>query len=143
MLSIIYLVNFYFSFIVCIFQGFSLAFQVRLIPLSSHFAWLSLSIWNCEKKKVKNKKQKPYCGLEGVCIHGKVPQQPECAQWLWWQSWIYCEHKSHLDQYILAAVILVGSRVGDEEARASCELEFLLCWWLSLPYWECERVLSP
>ena len=43
---------------------------------------------------------------------------------LWWESWNWCEHQSHLSSGMLPAITLVrsGARNGRTGARASCEL---------------------
>lgn len=52
-----------------------------------------------------------------------------CAQWLWWERWIWDEHRSCLPQAVLEAIFLVRSGVGDGGAGSwtSCELGLLRC----------------
>ena len=52
-----------------------------------------------------------------------------CAQWLWCESWIPGEHKSHLSSGYLAAATLVGGKTEDEgtRARVRCDLMLLVC----------------
>ena len=34
-----------------------------------------------------------YPGLKGVSLCGSIPMQSACTQWLWWESWIWSEHR--------------------------------------------------
>ena len=75
------------SFVV--FQGFSLVFQLRYIHLFSFCLWSFLCLSEIAETVT-------YCGPEGVSLCGSIPILPVCAQWLCWESWIWCEHKSCL-----------------------------------------------
>lgn len=68
-------------------------------------------------------------GLEVVCLHRSIPMQFVCAQWLWCESWIPGEHKSHLSSGYLAAATLVGGKTEDEgtRARVRCDLTLPVC----------------
>ena len=34
-----------------------------------------------------------YSGLRGVSLCGSIPMQSACTQWLWWERWIWSEHR--------------------------------------------------
>ena len=57
-----------------------------------------------------------YPGLEGVSLCGDIPKHSVCAQWLWWESWIWSEHVCIFPQGVLAATTFVGvrARVGGD-----------------------------
>ena len=37
-----------------------------------------------------------YFFFKVASFYGSMPIQSTCTQWLWWESWIWHEHKSHL-----------------------------------------------
>ena len=62
-------------------------------------------------------------------LHRSLPMQFVCARWLWCESWIPGEHKSHLSSGYLAAVTLAGGKTEDEgtRARVRCDLMLPVC----------------
>ena len=47
--------------------------------------------------------------VKGVSLCGSIPVQPACAWWLWWESWIRCEHKSCLSLWCAVSSHLGGT----------------------------------
>ena len=47
--------------------------------------------------------------VKGVSLCGSIPVQPACAWWLWWESWIRCEHKSCLSLWCAVSAHLGGT----------------------------------
>ena len=78
-----------------------------------------------------------YTGLEGVFLCGSIPLQSACARLLWWESWIWHEHGSHLPPGCAGSYHLGGrwGRYGSTLARNRCELGLLLCSVSIPPYW--------
>lgn len=49
-----------------------------------------------------------YPCLEGMCLWGNVLMKSLSAQWLWWESWVWVEHKSCLSPGCAGSYCLGG-----------------------------------
>ena len=65
-----------------------------------------------------------YPSLESMSLCGSVPVQSACAQWFWWESWIWRGHRPRLLPGSTGRATLVGDRAGAGGAglRAWCRL---------------------
>ena len=89
MLWLICLVNCLFLFHYLFFLGFSLPLSTQ--TSSSVFSFcLTFPVFMNLGERVSS------CVLEVVSLCGCIPIQSECVQCLWWERWIWCEHKSCL-----------------------------------------------
>ena len=64
-----------------------------------------------------------------VSLCGSILIQPAYAQWFWWESWTWCEHKSHLS-WGFAGNSHLGrkcAREGGTRARNRYEPGFSFC----------------
>ena len=96
-------------------QGVLLCFPLRQIPLSPPFTFLSVSKkWGGAAAYVDVYRVSCRC----------IPVESACARWLWWESWICCEHKSRPSSGILVAATLAG---WGAEARARHETGLPFC----------------
>lgn len=104
------------SFLLVFSQEGLLCFPLRQIPLSLHLTFLSVSMkWG---------EAVTYVDVDKVSLCQSIPVESACAQWLWWESWICCEHKSLPSSGMLAAVTVVG---WGAEAWARNETGLPLC----------------
>lgn len=64
-----------------------------------------------------------------MSLYGSIHMQSLCAQWFWWERWIWDEHGSCLPQAVLEAIFLVrsGAGAGGAGSWTSCELGLLWC----------------
>ena len=83
--------------------------------LQSHFDQLSISVKLGETVK--------YGDLKGVSFCGCVLMQSVWAYWLWWESWIWSEHESHLTPDLLAPVTVMGGGAVEGRARVRTRCE--------------------